>query len=180
MTTQVIEESQMPMEMDAKIRRALGECFPNDAATFGGTRAWHGSAPFVTVVAVDEQGDVIGHMGLHDRTIDVGGVPVHVAGLQNVAIVPGHRKTGLLGKLMAITMGEAGKRNYDAGLLFCLPVLQRVYARVGWYEQPGRSVTRVDEHGVESPLPNNDVAMFYPLKLQSFPPGDIHLNGNDW
>lgn len=179
-TINIIDEAQMPTDVDAAIRRLLGECFPNDAAAFDTTRAWHGSSPFVTILAYDDKQQLTGHMALHERTIDVSGVTVRVAGLQNVCIAPGHRKTGLLAKLMKATMAQVAQRNYDGGMLFCLPVLQRVYARVGWYELPGRTVTRIDETGAETILPNQDVAMFHPLRLPTLPPGDIHLRGNDW
>ncbi|HEV7298666.1 MAG TPA: GNAT family N-acetyltransferase [Tepidisphaeraceae bacterium] len=179
-TLRVIEEREMPADLDLQIRQVLMQCFPNDLAAFGQTRAWHGSSPSVTVIARDCSGQVVGHMGLHERTIDVGDAAVRVAGLQNVCVVPSHRKSGLFERLMAATMPEAAERGYDVGLLFCLPALQRVYARVGWVELPGRATTRIDEKGVECGLPNNDVPMFYPLKVRELPTGDIHLRGNDW
>jgi len=41
-------------------------------------------------------------------------------------------------------------------------------------------VIRIDETGTEAPIPGKNETMFYPLKVSTFPPGRIHLRGNDW
>jgi hypothetical protein len=41
-------------------------------------------------------------------------------------------------------------------------------------------VTRIDENGFAQPLPAKNVTMIYPLRRSVIPPGDIHLQGNDW
>ncbi len=45
---ELIEESDMPPETDAAIKRLLCECFPPDIEEFSRSRYWHGSAPAYT------------------------------------------------------------------------------------------------------------------------------------
>ena len=102
-----------------------------------------------------------------------------VAGVQNVFAVPECRGRGLAELAMRAIMEEAGRRGRDQGLLFCLPKLERWYLRLGWFTLPDVPVTRVED-GRECPLPGKNIAMSYPLGMAAFPPGPIHLQGNDW
>jgi hypothetical protein len=63
--------------------------------------------------------------------------------------------------------------------LFCVPALEKVYARTGWRTLSARRITRVED-GMDMPLPGGNIAMFHPLALAEFPEGDIRLRGNDW
>jgi len=54
-----------------------------------------------------------------------------------------------------------------------------LYTRMGWQDLPGRGVIRI-EGGAELPLPEGNLPMLYPLRRAEFPPGPIHLQGNDW
>jgi predicted N-acetyltransferase YhbS len=174
-----VDEPSISAKLDAKIRRALGECFPRDAAHFSAGRDWHGSWPAFSVIATDEHGDVVGQIGVVDRVVTVGGAPLRVAGFQNVCVVPAHRKTGLFDRLMRATLDESIRRRFDMGLLFCREPLRKVYARFGWQDVSDRPVTRVDG-GAEVPLPSHAGAMVYPMVVKTLPEGTFHLRGNDW
>ena len=204
MEPMIVDESSMPPELDAAIRAGLCACFPKDREHFAAGRDWHGSRPAfsavvqegVSVVAsqtrqttasgqttapgADSPAQVIAHAGVVDRVIEAGGVPLRVAGVQNVFVVPARRGTGLVHRVMKAAMAEAARRGLDCGLLFCSPALVKVYARTGWRPLPPAPITRVDAAGRELPLPAGNVAMFFPLARADFPPGDIHLRGNDW
>jgi predicted N-acetyltransferase YhbS len=176
---QVIDEPQMSPEMAARVRAALVSCFPRDAEHFARQRDWHGSAPAISIVATSESGDVVGHIGIHDRVVSVGDLRVRVAGVQNVCVVPDRRKTGLFDELMRATLRTAVERGYDAGLLFCRAPLEPIYARHGWVKLVDRPVWRhVD--GQTVPLPSHAGAMFHPMRVVELPAGDLVLNGNDW
>ena len=76
-------------------------------------------------------------------------------------------------------MKQAMSRNFDVGLLFCLPQLENLYRRMGW--------TKIESNVYMTNLKNEKVSisaknitMFYPLKIQDFPAGDIDLAGLDW
>jgi len=169
----------MPASTDAAIRRGLCACFPNDREHFASHRDWHGSVPAWSVV-LEEGTEVVAHAAVVDRVIDVGGLSVHVAGVLNVFVLPEWRGKWLVHRVMSAAMEEARRREFDCGLLFCVPALEKVYARTGWRTLSARRITRVDEEGRELPLPGDNLAMFHPLAMADFPAGDIHLRGNDW
>ena len=179
MTLTIVEERQMDARLDAVIRQGLCTCFPADTDVFSQTRAWHGSAPAWSVLLFDEA-ELVAHVGLVDRAITIGGRPVRVAGVQNVFVLPTRRGQGLCDQVMLRAMDEASRREYDCGLLFCVPQLEKVYARCGWLGLGEREVIRIDEDGREVSLPDKNIAMFHPLRLRNFPAGTIHLQGNDW
>ena len=193
MEPRIVDESSMPPELDAAIRRGLCLSFPKDAEHFRLGRDWHGSGPAYSVVVLDAvpvvavpvgrqataSPEVVAHAGVVDRVIDAGGVPVRVAGVLNVFVVPSQRGRGLVHRVMSAAMAEAARRGFDCGLLFCVPELQKVYERTGWILLPPAQITRVAE-GRELPLPEGNIAMFLPLARPDFPSGDIHLRGNDW
>ncbi len=179
MKIEIVDESKMSADLDAKIRGALVECFPKDAAHFSRSRDWHGSWPTFSVVATDENGDVAGHIGVVDRVVTVGDQPLRVAGLQNVCVVPASRKTGLFDRLMEGVLQESARRSFDMGLLFCREPLRKAYARFGWLDVSDRPAIRVDD-GVEVPLPSHAGAMVFPMAVKALPAGAFHLRGNDW
>jgi hypothetical protein len=178
MEPRIVSESLMSPELDAAIRRGLCLSFPKDAEHFRLGRDWHGSRPAYSAV-LQEGTEVVGHAGVADRVIDAGGFAVRVAGVLNVFVVPSRRGTGLVHRVMSAAMAEAARRGFDCGLLFCVPELRKVYERTGWIVLPPARITRVDA-GREAPLPEGNIAMFFPLGRPDFPPGDIHLRGNDW
>lgn len=179
MTLRVIPESEMEPATDRSIRDGLCACFPPDVAVFSKTRAWHGSAPLFSVV-VEDDGAVVAHAGVVDRVVKVGEELLRVAGIQNVFVLPAGRGRGLCDRVMEAAMEEAARRGFDAGLLFCVPDLEKVYRRVGWRLLATREAVRVDDDGREIPLPAKNIAMWLPLGRGDFPEGRIHLQGNDW
>ncbi len=176
----VIDESEMTPEMDAGIREGLCECFPADADVFSRTRAWHGSLASWSILLREPSGHIVAHTGVVDRKILAGDVPLHVAGIQNVFVLPDQRGKGLSDRVMVAAMKEAAAGHYDCGLLFCVPELEKVYARCGWKRLADVPVIRINERRMEVPIPGKNIAMFYPLKVTEFPAGRIHLQGNDW
>lgn len=179
MTPQVVYEPLITAAEDAAIRAGLCVCFPDDRDTFSQTRSWHGTHPTWSVF-VEQQGQVIAHVGVVDRQILVGMDHVRVAGIQNVFVLPEHRKTSLFPQVMAVAMKEAARNTLDLGILFCVPGLANAYARIGWRLLEPRNVVRTDEQGVRQPLPGKNITMFYPLIRDNMPPGNIDLLGNDW
>lgn len=175
----IVPDESLTAAEDAAIRAALCRCFPVDHEVFARTRAWHGTLPTWTVL-VGHEDLVIAHAGIVEREIVVGSARVRAAGVQNVLVVPEHRRSNLFRQVMSVAMDEARRRQLDLGILFCTADLARLYAWLGWQLLEGRHVVRIDEEGLPQPLPEKNVTMFYPLLRADFPPGDIHLQGNDW
>jgi hypothetical protein len=178
-TPRIVLETSITAAEDAAIRTALCVCFPADHEVFSQTRSWHGTFPTWSILV--EDGDaVIAHAGVVEREMLVGDQRVRGAGIQNVLVVPEHRKSNLFRQVMATAMEESRRRDLDLGILFCTRDLARVYASLGWRLLKDRTVIRIDESGMPQPLPAKNLAMFYPLRRTDMPPGDINLLGNDW
>jgi predicted acetyltransferase len=174
-----LSETEIDSRIDAAIRKSLCTVFPDGISTFAQTRAWHGSTSSWTHF-IEKKGEVIAHLGVIDRTIMVGDKSIRIAGIQGVIVLPEYRGQGLSDRLLIASMDESRHRGFDLGLLFCLPILEKVYTRCGWCSLSRRNIIRIDESGNEKSLPEKNIAMEYPLHLQTFPEGDIHLQGNDW
>lgn len=177
MELRIASDSGLDLRTDAAIRTALCISFPSDRAHFARTRAWHGSHPAWSVW-IEDDGSVISHAGVVDRSVLIGETSVRVAGVQNVCVLPDYRGRGLCKRVMEAVMDEAARRGYEAGLLFGTPEIGAVYERLGW-RFVDRAVVRLDA-GKELPLPGGNRPMFYPLTLTALPPGVVFLQGNDW
>lgn len=175
----MLKEERIDEYLDQSIRKGLCICFSPDKDVFSKSRFWHGTSPAWTVL-IEENSEVLAHVGIVERRTRVGSEQVDIAGVQNVFVLPNHRVRGFFFKIMKASMEEAARLGHDFGLLFCAPKLEKLYARCEWRLLPQRKVTRVDDSGEEADLPSKNITMYYPLARSEFPLGDIHLQGNDW
>ena len=184
----LIQETDITPAINAGLIELLCQANPQERALFTRDgRGWHGVRPsFCAVIEQDNQ--PIAYVAIVDRTIRIDpppsdlGVPpkfLRIAGPQNVSVHPSHRGQGLSLAALNAAMQHAAKENFDVGLLFCTPNLQRLYSKAQWQTLPATRITRT-ENGIDLPLPEHNIAMFLPLQVKSFPPGPIHLQGNDW
>jgi predicted N-acetyltransferase YhbS len=182
MPLRIVNETDMTAALDARIRRLLCICFPKCVDTFCKTRAWHGSGPAFTVIAEDDAGELIAHVGVVDRTVAVDAGPLRVAGVQNVAVAPERRGQGWSDRALALAMSEAGKRGFDAGLLFCGRGVMKVYDRCGWRCVGEAEIVRTSlgKEPIVVRMPARDAIMFFALRASEFPQGRIDLRGDDW
>jgi hypothetical protein len=178
MQLSLIDETDISPALDAEIRATLCVCFPADIATYRHTRAWHGAVATYTSMLRDGQ-RLVAHASVIDRKITVAGRQLRVAGVENVFVVPDFRGQRLSRHVLIPAMEEAARRRFDCGLLFCLPILAKIYAECGWQSLQPRTIVRVED-GEERPLPAKNIAMFHPLHVTQFPDGPVHLGGNDW
>ncbi len=175
---QVIDEANLGPDLDAAVRRLLCECFPADVAAFSTHRAWNDVHPAFSVLGW--QGDnMVGHVGIIERRITCGGVPVGIAGIQSMAVASVWRKSGLSQRLMTAAMQEAQRRGTRFGLLFCLPRLEDFYGLLGW-QRIERAVAMRDAAGRTVPLTAKNICMELALAGEPLPPGPIDLEGRDW
>lgn len=179
MQWRIIDERNMDPASDAAIRRGLCECFPGDIPVFSRTRAWHGSAAAFSVL-MESGGEVVAHVGVVDRTIRAGSGRLRIGGVQNVFVLPTHRGRGMVDEIMRKSMAEAHRRGMDAGLLFCLPALEKIYARTGWQTLSLRPVWATRSTGGRYLLNEKNITMFHPLLRRTFPEGELDLHGDDW
>ena len=175
----IIEEANIDAVLDNKIKSGLCRCFSKDKEIFSQTRTWHGSFPAFSVV-LEDQDVVSAHVGIVDRVIKVANKDLRIAGIQNVFVLNDYRGKGLCDKIMATAMKEAERLGFDAGLLYCVPELKKVYVRCGWKWLSEKEIIRLNKDGEEVNLPKKNIIMFYPIKIKKFPAGTIHLQGSDW
>lgn len=177
-TPRIVDERDMTAELDASIRQGLCLCFPKDYGIFSSTRSWHGSSPAFSAM-IQQDGRVVAHVGVVDRTVHIADEPARAAGIMNVFVLPQYRGCGLSDQVMSAAMKEAAARQFDLGLLFCIQPLLKVYARTGWIAVDNPVIRT--ELGQDLPLPEGNQAMIFPLRLQTISTGAVlHLNGNDW
>jgi GNAT superfamily N-acetyltransferase len=176
----LVLEPDIDAVLEAELREALMECYP-DAADYFSKRSWWYSRPAWRVIAREDGGLIVGHMAVVLRRVLVAenALPVSVAGIQGVLVRHGHRGTGLSDKIMVRVIGEAARGTTDAGMLFCIPKLESLYGRMGW-RKIDAAVSLIGDSGERENLAEKDIAMVYPLKLKHFPAGDIDLNGMVW
>ena len=175
---QVVDEGDIALELDAAVRRLRCECFPSDVAAFSVRRAWNDVCPSFSVFG--RHGDkVVGQVGIVERRITCGSVPVRVAGVQSLAAAPDWRRSGLSQRLMIAAMQEAQRRGLRFGLLFCVPELEGFYARMGW-RRIERAVTMRDATGRPVPLTAKIIPVEPAPAGDPLPPGTIDLEGRDW
>jgi len=174
-TIQLFDEPIEPM-LDAEIRALLVECFPHDREHYSKIRWWH-SLPAWTVIA-RAGGELVSHLAMIERTVFVGKdrFPVRIAGVQSFCVKKEFRGTGLSDTMMEAALGRMKERGIDAGLLFCLPVLEKIYNRMGWQKIDARAFIR-DAVGKRE-IPAKNITMACPA--EKFPAGDIDLAGDDW
>ncbi len=176
----VIGEQDISPDLDNEIRDLLVKCFPADREYYGHQSWWH-CVPVYRVLGRDSRGVIVAHVGVVDRTVIVGDelLKTRVAGVQGFCVSKEHRGSDLSRRMMFIAMEEAIKRRFDAGLLFCIPKLEAVYAGMGW-RKLNSDVYMHDEEKGKTPIPAKNITMFYPPGKSQFPPGDVDLAGTDW
>jgi len=118
-------------------------------------------------------------VGLVVRDILAGKEAVRIAGIQNMAIRPEGRKTGLGAALLTTAMDEAFRRAIPFSVLFCVPELERYYERFGWVRHDVD--VRMDFAGERDvPIPGKNICMVKALTDRPLPAGDLRLEGADW
>lgn len=101
--------------------------FASDKEVFAKSPAWHGTSPNWAVL-VEENSEVLAHVGIVERKIRVENEQISLAGVQNVFVLPAHRPRGFFLQIIKTSMQEAGKLGHDCGFLFCVPQLEKLYA----------------------------------------------------
>lgn len=81
------------------------------------------------------------------RTVKVDGVPVRVAGLNNLVTIPAHRGHGVASRLLRETQPQwFDSLGAECGLLLCAEALLPFYSRLGW-EKAGVPVSYAQPDG---------------------------------
>jgi GNAT superfamily N-acetyltransferase len=125
-----------------------------------------------------EDDQLVSHVGILERTIDVGGQSVHVAGIRSVMTRPTHRGKGFASQAMtraaehiATSMPQA-----EHGLLCCLDIRVPLYRSLGWSVIPDRTIYAQPEGPTVCPVN----IMVKPFRGKPWPAGEVNLKGLPW
>jgi GNAT superfamily N-acetyltransferase len=176
----IIDESEVGHQLENDICNALTVCFPADKEIFSRCSWWH-SKPSWRIIAFSGINNLVGHIAMIERQITVGDdvASFLIGGVQSVFVVPEKRGKGISAKLMELAMQHAKDRKLDCGILFCIPELEKCYAKSGW-QKIDTQIYMLDNNNKKVPIPSKNIAMIYSINDFNFPLGSICLNGQDW
>lgn len=143
----------------------------------------YGYAPADRHVVAVSAGEVVGHVGLQRRSIDVGGREVEVAGVGGV-LVSSSLRTGGVGRLLLDAAGAVitDPLGSDFGYLGCREEVASFYVSCGWHRIRVReSFTdpRTGRFVVQDPGP--PLLVHAGLRpVEQWPGGDVDLRGRPW
>lgn len=139
----------MYVELPAGRKLQLEAAIQAEFASFSIVRETRWATPEWTVMMLD--GDALAAFyNLVERTVNVDGVPVRVAGLNNLVTLPAHRGRGVASRLLRETQEHwFDSLGAECGLLLCADALLPFYSRLNWqkaevrvsYAQPDGSLT---------------------------------------
>ena len=169
-----MDEARVTPTLDAELRTFLSEIFPEWADIFKTRRAWHDAAPIFSAIA-REQGNVIGHIGVVERTITTcWNWRYTVTSFQGVSVAPDRRREGIARKLLDLALAESARRGYPFAVLFCREPLVPIYRSLGW-RLPEDSMIMWKDRALPIPMRSN-CPMYRVLGEIAFPEGPIDVH----
>ncbi|MDO4586489.1 MAG: GNAT family N-acetyltransferase [Planctomycetia bacterium] len=169
------EETQINPTLDSQIRLFLCEQFPDWASVFQYRRTWHDAPPVFTVLAFNDNNEIIGHVAIVERTITTcWNWRYTVASFQGVSVAEEERHSGLAHQLLSLAIKESTKLGYLFAILFCKEPLISFYHDQGW-QLPDDSMIMWKDHDLPIPMRSN-CPMFLPLSNMPFPEGPIDVH----
>ncbi len=90
-------------------------------------------ADYAWYILVEVDGELVSTLGMVERLATVGGLPIRLGGIGNVATLPDWRGRGLARAALARAVEFlAGERGAEFCLLFCEPHRISFYSQLGW------------------------------------------------
>jgi GNAT superfamily N-acetyltransferase len=158
---------------DAEYREAYGPWDPAHP---------YGYSPATYRVVASDGDEIVGHVGIQPRMIEVGQRDVLVGGTGGVLISPRHRGTGLGRRLVqaACTALAHAPLGVQFGYVGCRDEVVPFYESAGWQRvfTTERSLSRVDGSNRVGEGPLLISAGLEPL--DAWPQGQIDLRGTPW
>lgn len=166
-----------PPELE-KIKNFLVKCF-DDNSDFINT--------VYTNLDLDEclllylNNKLIGHIGINKRKINHKNKIYIIGGIGDVAIDEKYRSQGLGNKLMKEVNKILKEENYDLGVLFCHPKLDKFYSSCGWIPKNNGKVFAM----VNGILEDQRRTFLLPIKLtgkdiEIWDNEDINIGNGSW
>jgi GNAT superfamily N-acetyltransferase len=122
-------------------------------------------------------GRLVSQIGLLNRTIQVSGQSLTIAGIGGVATHPDFQRRGFAAILMQAAAEQMRRLGgYDFAMLYCDPKLIPFYAKSGYRQVLNRIY--ILQHGQRVLF--EDHQMVLPLSGKPWPDGDVDVNGPPW
>jgi aminoglycoside 2'-N-acetyltransferase I len=146
------------------VRELLWAAFDDDDGGFT-EDDWSHAIGGIHVVAAQE-GRIVAHASVVDRTLHIGDVPLHAGYVEAVATAPDRRGTGLGTQVMA-EVGAIIRDGYELGALGT--GAHGFYERLGWQTWPGQAYLRTATGTVRTP---DEEGFIMVLRTPTTPPLD--------
>ena len=125
-------------------------------------------------------GVLVSQIGIVDRTVQVGGQSLLIAGVGGVATHPQFQRRGFTGVLLQTAQEQMRQRGpgdrYDFAMLFCSDHMVRYYTKRGFSEVP--NPVHILEAGKW--ILFEDHRMVLPLSGKPWPEGEVDVSGRSW
>lgn len=122
-------------------------------------------------------GQIVGHVGITERAVTVGGAPLRLGGVGAITTRPGWRRRGLATAALQEALAFLCEtRGVPFILLVCSEDLIPLYRRLGWEVVDGP--LSFDQHSGQVVWP--DTIMVRPCAGTPWPLGAIDLGGLPW
>ena len=141
---------------------------------FGFTGRTYSSPEWYVLVSCE--GELVGRIGVVERTISVGGRDVRVGGIGGVTTRPEWRRQGVARELLIETERLVRRLQVDFGFLLCREGVRPVYEKAGWNVVDAQ--TRFEQP--DGPETYPALTMVFSPGDQDWPGGDVDLLGLPW
>ena len=179
MRLEVVREPDVPAALDAAIMRLQQRAFPATKC-FAWTRHYTHTAregDFRVLAWLDDA--LVGQVVVMWANARTEAQTLRLAGLGNVCSDPDHRQThaasACIRRALELARGQGG----DGALLFCVPSLEKYYARFGFAIVPNE-VYFTHADGTVFRRDHHDIRMGLMLRPQPWPTGDLYLDTEDF
>ncbi|ASD23396.1 hypothetical protein B7495_15820 [Cryobacterium sp. LW097] len=137
-------EADLSADDHTALAALFARYYPEDHATFTGTRSWMGARPEARVIGYHD-GRPVAHLGFVRRMLrlESGGSQL-VGDVGLVGVDPDYQGTGLGRRLLAEAATALTGQGLPFGYLTCAPELVAYYAGGGWRQSPGQVTRMID------------------------------------
>jgi predicted N-acetyltransferase YhbS len=172
MKPEYLADAAVDAALDEQIRTLLTTCFtgPQDVV-FKTRRYFHDPYPHRWVIK-NEQGELVAHVGVHERCVTSEGITSRIIGMAEVCVRPDYRGRGFIGMTFRCIHAWAIQQGFDFSVLFGDP---KIYGSSGY-----TNVTNLFYDSQESDgrmVRKQALAMVKTLTTRPWPTGQVSLQG---
>jgi predicted acetyltransferase len=167
-----LPDANVDATSDAEIRGLLTTCFtkPEDVV-FRDRRYFREPYPHRWVIR-DKQGDIIAHIGVHDKSVEADGRAFRIGGIAEVCVHPEFRGRDFVKAMLACVHDWLIRHEFDFAVLLGDP---RIYSSSGYVQV--NNLVQDDEITTGEKCTSPSPAMVRVLSETPWPDGPVYLPG---